>query len=287
MGRCDYCGEQTLTFTCSYCGGEFCSDHRLPENHDCEGLDEEASDNDSWFQEKDVKNRVSTRQVKHSFWSDALQSLKGNFVLATIAVTSIAFVLEFTLPRGLFFDPFVLDPSFEALASKPWSLLTLVLLHGGFTHLFVNMVTLFFVGKPVERIVNAKEFFSIYLGGALAASLGYVAFYHLQSAVGSPEISLALGASGAVVTVFGVFARLYPEAQVLLFFVAPMKVRTATYAFAALEATNMAAKLAGITIPLLSQTASSAHLTGLLVGLWIGGRLKKRVPTRRGLMQPF
>ncbi|KXA99396.1 hypothetical protein AKJ41_05505 [candidate division MSBL1 archaeon SCGC-AAA259O05] len=40
MPTCDYCGEEvTLPYTCRYCGGSFCPRHRLPENHDCEGLE--------------------------------------------------------------------------------------------------------------------------------------------------------------------------------------------------------------------------------------------------------
>jgi Zn-dependent protease len=34
--KCQKCGEETfLPFLCPYCGGQFCSLHRLPENHDC------------------------------------------------------------------------------------------------------------------------------------------------------------------------------------------------------------------------------------------------------------
>ena len=37
MPSCDYCNEEVgyLPFKCKYCGGTFCKDHRLPENHDC------------------------------------------------------------------------------------------------------------------------------------------------------------------------------------------------------------------------------------------------------------
>ncbi len=38
-GNCDYCGESTLLgFTCSYCDGFHCSNHRIPEKHHCSGL---------------------------------------------------------------------------------------------------------------------------------------------------------------------------------------------------------------------------------------------------------
>jgi len=34
--RCDLCGtEEAIPFKCRYCGGAFCSSHRLPPNHEC------------------------------------------------------------------------------------------------------------------------------------------------------------------------------------------------------------------------------------------------------------
>jgi len=34
--KCQKCGQETfLPFRCQYCGGYFCSEHRLPENHEC------------------------------------------------------------------------------------------------------------------------------------------------------------------------------------------------------------------------------------------------------------
>lgn len=36
--KCDFCGrDEALPFVCNYCGGIFCSDHRLPEAHQCRG----------------------------------------------------------------------------------------------------------------------------------------------------------------------------------------------------------------------------------------------------------
>lgn len=37
--ECQKCGKETfLPFKCPYCGGYFCTEHRLPENHECPGL---------------------------------------------------------------------------------------------------------------------------------------------------------------------------------------------------------------------------------------------------------
>lgn len=36
MARCDYCGESVdHSFTCNHCGQTHCSEHRLPEKHEC------------------------------------------------------------------------------------------------------------------------------------------------------------------------------------------------------------------------------------------------------------
>ena len=38
--KCRKCGRETfLPFRCPYCGDQFCSSHRLPENHDCPRMD--------------------------------------------------------------------------------------------------------------------------------------------------------------------------------------------------------------------------------------------------------
>lgn len=41
MGSCAVCEEQIdgiSGYSCTYCSGSFCSDHRIPEKHDCAGL---------------------------------------------------------------------------------------------------------------------------------------------------------------------------------------------------------------------------------------------------------
>lgn len=39
--KCSFCHKKLdeFPFTCKFCGNEFCSDHRLPENHECAGLE--------------------------------------------------------------------------------------------------------------------------------------------------------------------------------------------------------------------------------------------------------
>ena len=38
--ECQICGQEIfLPFQCPYCGDQFCSNHRLPENHKCPKID--------------------------------------------------------------------------------------------------------------------------------------------------------------------------------------------------------------------------------------------------------
>jgi Zn-dependent protease len=60
MARCSVCGKEILMpFRCSYCGGYFCAEHRLPEKHNCPGLFAAASP-----YEKERKKRVEVEDLE-------------------------------------------------------------------------------------------------------------------------------------------------------------------------------------------------------------------------------
>src|SRR6056297_2401952 len=59
MATCDQCGRnESMPYTCRYCGGTFCPDHRLPENHACPGLKE-------WNDPKGVFDSGFDDSVRH------------------------------------------------------------------------------------------------------------------------------------------------------------------------------------------------------------------------------
>ena len=50
MRRCEQCGKEVLfPFECSYCGKILCSEHRLPESHQCVGMPKESG---YWYRKK-------------------------------------------------------------------------------------------------------------------------------------------------------------------------------------------------------------------------------------------
>lgn len=53
MAKCDYCGKTDgIPFDCPYCGGSFCSDHRLPPSHQC-------ANEEKWRNRKPASRTVS------------------------------------------------------------------------------------------------------------------------------------------------------------------------------------------------------------------------------------
>ena len=304
MAECSECGKETMSFTCHYCGEKYCSEHRLPENHDCDGLEsgkdeeflntnnedekKEASNDGKWFDEKfeqqDVKQDVRRNHGKRrGLGTDILDTLKNSYFLSIIALTSIAFVLQYIVPSS-WINNLILNPEFSTVLTRPWTLVTVMFLHGGLFHLMANMITFYFFGRIVENAIGSLRLLKFYFGAGIVASLAYVLMSNIyyvlhgaQFASGISTLTPAVGASGAVVAFVGAAAMLYPDAEVLLYFVIPMKIQTAVKAFGAMEVINVMFKLSGTTLPVIGGFASSAHLAGLLIGVIVGKKLRSNV----------
>jgi hypothetical protein len=106
MGICTYCGAQeSLPFKCKFCGDIFCSDHHLPENHDCQGLvrfkETRGKEPEKWiyepFHEK-YKARVG-REVKKPFKEKIQELVKPN--AKKIVYVIVAVILLITIYQAL------------------------------------------------------------------------------------------------------------------------------------------------------------------------------------------
>lgn len=333
MGECSKCGKKAMTFTCRYCGDKFCSEHRLPENHDCEGLDEKVEEEKEeaekqWFQEKESKDEQEERTVtaskrpkRQGFLRSMWNTLRSNLTLSIIVLTSLFYIVHQAYPPlkdFLTLSPALTQSAVEAtnqalqqysqstgqnfelpfidksVITAPWTLFTVMLVHGSFFHILANMVTFYFFGTAVERIASKKEMLKLYLLGGLGASVSYILFRNLLVLIhqtyllpGLIPLSPAVGASGAVVAFVGAVAMLYPQAEVLLYFVIPMKIKTAVYAFGGMEVVNLLFKLSGYTLPVIGGFASSAHLAGLLIGLWFGRKIRDHHRQQASVFNPL
>ncbi len=103
-----------------------------------------------------------------------------------------------------------------------WTLLTSIFMHAGFFHLFVNMFSLFFIGRFLEMLIGKRRFFWLYLLSGIFAGLFFAVLSYLfgggelgKMIFTSPS-TYAVGASGALFAIAGVLAFLTPRNRVYL-----------------------------------------------------------------------
>lgn len=94
-------------------------------------------------------------------------------------------------------------PTWLALSSnpsevliKPWTLITYAFFHGGFWHLFFNMIVLNFSSRLFLTFFTQKQYFGVYILGAIFAGICYVFSLYLlhvsTSIVGASAAIMAL-----------------------------------------------------------------------------------------------
>ena len=86
-----------------------------------------------------------------------------------------------------------------------WQFVTAAFLHNGPWHLVGNMVVLYLLGRDVESIVGQRQFFFLFVSGAVAGELGHLFLM--------PSTTVLLAASGGVVAVLMAYATILPELE--------------------------------------------------------------------------
>lgn len=96
---------------------------------------------------------------------------------------------------------------------RPWTVVTYMFLHANVTHIFFNMLVLFFFGPRVEIRLGEKRFLWLYFLSGIGGAVG--SFVFARSAA-------VIGASAAVYGVLLAFAMFWPKEKILLFFIIPI-----------------------------------------------------------------
>ena len=151
------------------------------------------------------------------------------------------------------FMPFALDwLAFQParIFIRPWGVVTYMFVHGGFTHVALNMLVLFFFGPPLESRWGGREFLKYYLICGLGGVV--LGFFYLPPAV--------IGASAAVYGLMLAFAMNWPDAPIYIWGIFPVK---AKWLVLFLFVVSLVSTLDGSSG---SGVAHFAHLGGLATG---------------------
>jgi membrane associated rhomboid family serine protease len=177
------------------------------------------------------------------------------------------------------YDLFLLDYGFRPAHPSVVALFSSIFLHGGFTHLFGNMLFLWIYGDNVEHRLGATRYVAAYLATGVAATLFHALF--------SPGSQLPMiGASGAISGVLGFYFLWFPHNRVRLlavFFPFLMNV-IAVPARLVLGFYLVLDNLLPFLVTRGVQgggVAYGAHIGGFLAGLAIAYYMNRREATRR------
>lgn len=91
------------------------------------------------------------------------------------------------------------------------TLLTSMFMHGGFAHIFGNMLYLWIFGDNLEHAMGHLRYLGFYLICGLVAGLAHV---FTSAAIGANLYIPCLGASGAISGIMGGYICLYPNRRV-------------------------------------------------------------------------
>jgi membrane associated rhomboid family serine protease len=95
------------------------------------------------------------------------------------------------------------------LLERPWTVVTNLFVHGSFSHILFNMISLFFLGSFFLRLLGERDFLITYFGGGLVGNV----FYILMGPAHAPGV----GASGAIFALGGALVLIAPRLPVMIF----------------------------------------------------------------------
>jgi len=150
-----------------------------------------------------------------------------------------------------------LQPS--GFLDRPWTLVTNLFVHAplpNIWHILANMITLYFFGGYLCRLIGVRNFLITYFGGGILGNILYLI-------LAPSPYSIAIGASGAIYAVAGALAVMMPNLRVLIYFIIPMPLWVVVLIFFVLWS-------------FIPGVAWQAHLGGLALGLALGYFFRRR-----------
>ncbi|MBN2736455.1 MAG: rhomboid family intramembrane serine protease [Spirochaetales bacterium] len=175
------------------------------------------------------------------------QFFNATFVL--IGINVVVYLLS--LLNDNLFNYFALIPMQSRYASYFWQPLTYMFMHDPYhqSHILFNMIGLFMFGNTLEKRLGSREFLLFYL---LTGVLTGILLFFFSS-------GMTIGASGALFAVLLAYACFFPDTQILLMMVIPVKATIAVLIFIVITTVSLFFSFGG-------NVSHLGHLGGLVFG---------------------
>ena len=146
-----------------------------------------------------------------------------------------------------------------------WQVFTYMFLHGGWFHIIFNLLALWMFGGELERKWGSRYFLKYYLysgigAGFFIAIVNYLTY--MPNTVFGHDPS-TLGASGAILGILLAYGLTWPNKEILLYFVIPVKIKYLILGYGFISFYGTLVSLAG---PHSDNISHIGHLGGLISG---------------------
>ncbi|MDY6935635.1 MAG: rhomboid family intramembrane serine protease [Spirochaetota bacterium] len=160
---------------------------------------------------------------------------------------------------------------------KIWQPLTYMFLHGGVIHILFNLLALWMFAGEIESVWGDRLFLKYYLFCGTGAGI----FIAMMNAViySNYNVSpITIGASGAIYGILLAYGIMWPNREVLLYFLFPVKIKYLVIGFGILEFFGTIASIRGDA----GNISHIGHLGGLISGfIFIRFRLQAKRSNNR------
>jgi len=204
-----------------------------------------------------------TNDIKYKF---STLNIAEKLIVVNVAIFILNALIVFLLqlmPDAIM-QWFQLPKSFLGFIVQPWSIVTYAFFHGGFMHLFWNMLLLYFSSRIFLNLFSKRYFLNVYFLGAVLGGAFFLLSYNIFpvfSRVNSPLI----GASAAIMAILIFVCTYIPNQEVRLIFF-NIKLWYLGVAFVLLDL---------VQLPLGNSGGHIAHLGGALLGYVYAKKLQE------------
>ena len=171
-------------------------------------------------------------------------------ITSLVNLSMIEMDLEILVNMGALYGPFVVGNG------EWWRLVSAMFLHGGMTHLLMNMFSLYLVGRGAELYFNVRSYLVLYFFSGLIGSM--VSLY-------VHPLSVGVGASGAIFGIFGALAGFFLAHRERI----EAHTKAFMKSFSVIIVINV---VLGLSIEAIDM---SAHIGGLITGFMGGFAISK------------
>ena len=145
-----------------------------------------------------------------------------------------------------------------------WQPFTYMFLHGGWMHIIFNLIALWMFAGELEIKWGKKKFLKYYVLSGIGAGL-FISLMNYIAYKSDGLTSVTIGASGAIYAILLAYAIHWPNREVLLYFLLPIKIKYLVLVFGIMEFFGTLTSATGSG----GNISHIGHLGGIITGFFL------------------